>query len=163
MKLAWKIRCGNDQIAVIIRQNWVLWEFKLSNIHLIKSKIEQNKWLRRYLILLRQLAIPTVVDHQYRIISSEKTIPLKFSQTKIMTLKLLLHFIILFIQILLIFLLYKMGKTYPHQMIFCVYLMTIILVVLKLLKLILLKSKSNLSIKNVIGLALCLHQILEMK
>ena len=142
-----------------------MWEFKLNKIHLIKNKIERNKLVRRYLTQLRQLAIPTVVDHQYRIINSEKTITIKFSQTKIMTLKILLHFFILFIQILLIFLLYKMGKIYLHQMIFCVYLMTIILVVLKLLKLILLKFKFNLSIKNknVIGLALCLHQIVEMK
>ena len=142
-----------------------MWEFKLNKIHLIKNKIERNKLVRRYLTQLRQLAIPTVVDHQYRIINSEKTITFKFSQTKIMTLKILLHFFILFIQILLIFLLYKMGKIYLHQMIFCVYLMTFILVVLKLLKLILLKFKFNLSIKNknVIGLALCLHQIVEMK
>jgi len=103
------------------------------------------------------------VGHPFRIISLEKTITLKFSQSKIMTLKILLHFFILFIQILLFFLLYKMGKIYLRQMIFCVCLTIIIRVVLKLLRFSL--AKSNLSIKkiSVIDLVLCLLPFLEMR
>ena len=163
MKLAWKIRFGKGLTAVIIQQSWVLWGFKHSNLHLIKNKKEQNKWVRKCLIRLRQWVIQTVVGHPYRIISHEKTITLKFSQTKIITLKILLHFFILFIQILLFFLLYKMGKIYLRQMIFCVCLTIIILVVLKLLKLSLVKSNLSIRNKSVIDLVLCLLPILEMK